>query len=137
MLSLVFRHGLRAKTYTAADYYQEFGRVITALKADPKISSVANKLIGPSLSNQWAPEDVWNTGFIQEYNSSCQALAMERYAHDGRLYPPLSDISTVTRVTIARECSIPVLLLFLRKYSRAIWTTTRESLSLSRSSTGK
>jgi hypothetical protein len=54
--------------------------MIAALQADPKINSKGNlDLIGPSISGQWTPEMVWDTGFISSYTANIYALAVEQY----------------------------------------------------------
>jgi hypothetical protein len=47
-------------------------------------SNIKNRsmLIGPNLAGTWAPEDVWNTGFVKTYDSSISALAVEKYPTD-------------------------------------------------------
>ncbi|OBZ69575.1 Beta-glucuronidase [Grifola frondosa] len=71
-------HGHRPATYGPFDYFGEFGVVVDAINNDPKIP-VRNNLIGPSVSGNWKPEDVWNTGFIPQYNSSLGMLSVEHY----------------------------------------------------------
>jgi hypothetical protein len=66
--------------YGPNDYSDDFGVVDAALRADPRISSVAGKLIGPSISGNWKLEDVWDTGFIDKYRDSFAALSVEKYA---------------------------------------------------------
>ena len=78
--NLSHSHGHRPTTYGPFDYFGEFGSMITALQADPKIGSNRNlNLIGPSISGQWTPEMVWNTGFISSYTANIYALAVEQY----------------------------------------------------------
>ncbi|KAJ7679102.1 glycoside hydrolase family 79 protein [Mycena polygramma] len=71
--------GHRPITYSPADYSNDFGIVDTALQKDPRISSVAKKLIGPSISGNWKLEDVWDTGFVDKYEDSFAALSVEFY----------------------------------------------------------
>ncbi|KAJ6627351.1 glycoside hydrolase family 79 protein [Mycena sp. CBHHK59/15] len=75
-------HNHRPITYSPYDYSNDFGLVDTALRADPKILSVTRKLIGPSISGNWKPEDVWDTGFLNTYENSLAALAMENYPNN-------------------------------------------------------
>ncbi|KAJ7757812.1 glycoside hydrolase family 79 protein [Mycena maculata] len=72
-------HGLRPMTYGPANYTSDFGVVDAALRADPAISVVDKKLIGPSISGDWKLEDVWNTGFLDLYQNSLAALSVEYY----------------------------------------------------------
>ncbi|KIJ61729.1 glycoside hydrolase family 79 protein [Hydnomerulius pinastri MD-312] len=74
-------HGHRPDTYSPADYMGEFGNLIGAIANDNNIP-VKNNLIGPSVSGQWTPEDVWNTGFVQAYTNSLGYLAVEHYPTD-------------------------------------------------------
>nr|GAT58634.1 predicted protein [Mycena chlorophos] len=72
--------GLRPPTYNASDYFADFGLVDRALKANStKYPSVNGKLIGPSISSHWKLENVWDTGFIDEYRASLGALSVEYY----------------------------------------------------------
>ncbi|KAJ6507835.1 hypothetical protein C8R47DRAFT_1208860 [Mycena vitilis] len=72
-------HGHRPITYSPDDYSNDFGIVDAALQKDPRISSVAKKLIGPSISGNWKLEDVWDTGFLDRYENSFAALSVEYY----------------------------------------------------------
>ncbi|KAJ7707363.1 glycoside hydrolase family 79 protein [Mycena rosella] len=72
-------HNHRPMTYGPADYSNDFGLVDAALRADPKISSVNKKLIGPSISGKWKLEDIWDTGFLDTYRDSLAALSVEYY----------------------------------------------------------
>ncbi|KAJ7145148.1 glycoside hydrolase family 79 protein [Mycena crocata] len=72
-------HNHRPMTYNEYDYSNDFGVVDAALRADPKMSSVKRKLIGPSISGNWKLEDVWNTGFLDTYEDSFAALSVEYY----------------------------------------------------------
>ncbi|KAJ7865658.1 glycoside hydrolase family 79 protein, partial [Mycena olivaceomarginata] len=88
-------HGHRPVTYGPNDYSDDFGVVDAALRADPRISSVAGKLIGPSISGNWKPEDVWDTGFIDKYRDSFAALSVEKYAS---LSPHVTRINNCAKV---------------------------------------
>ncbi|KAJ7476226.1 hypothetical protein FB451DRAFT_269669 [Mycena latifolia] len=72
-------HNRRPMTYGPSDYSNDFGLVNAALRADPKISSVDRKLIGPSISGNWKLEDIWNTGFLDTYKDSLAELSVEYY----------------------------------------------------------
>ena len=43
-------------------------------------SGIANDsmLICPSVSSIWSPEQVWNTGFLEEYGDYLSAVAVEQ-----------------------------------------------------------
>ncbi|KAJ7227459.1 glycoside hydrolase family 79 protein [Mycena pura] len=86
-------HHLRPITYNASDYSNDFGLVDRALHADPKISYVQKKLIGPSISSHWKLGDVWSTGFLDKYQHSLNALSAEHY--------PVSNCAKFTNSTTA------------------------------------
>ena len=73
MMTFIF-----AQNYSPSDYTAEVGLLINAMKAD---SNIPNKdvLIGPNLSGFWQPEQVWDTGFVSDYNQNLIGLAVERY----------------------------------------------------------
>ncbi|OJA14152.1 hypothetical protein AZE42_09597 [Rhizopogon vesiculosus] len=78
---LYSRHGHRSDSYSPQDYKDEFGLLINAMEADPKISN-NGLLIGPNLAGQWSPSDIWQTGFATDFNENLAALAVERYPTD-------------------------------------------------------
>lgn len=48
------------------------------MKADPKIP-VTNNVIGPSVSSSgWAPELVWDAGFIPRFQNDLLAITVEK-----------------------------------------------------------
>jgi hypothetical protein len=52
---LAFSHGHRPSTYSAFDYFGEFGLVVNAVNSDSGIPTKKN-LIGPNLAGTWSPE---------------------------------------------------------------------------------
>ncbi|KAJ6512845.1 glycoside hydrolase family 79 protein [Mycena sanguinolenta] len=74
--------GYRPVTYSPVDYSNDFGIVDAALRADPRISLVDGKLIGPSVSGTWQLEDVLNTGFLDKYRNSLAAISVEYYPNN-------------------------------------------------------
>ncbi|KAG2129513.1 glycoside hydrolase family 79 protein [Suillus bovinus] len=74
-------HDARPSTYSPSDYFGEFGTVVSAINNDGNIP-VKNNLIVPSITGQWTPESVWNTGLVETYSSSLGALAVEHYPTD-------------------------------------------------------
>ncbi|KAJ7364436.1 glycoside hydrolase family 79 protein [Mycena albidolilacea] len=72
-------HQHRPTTYSPTDYSNEFGSVDAALRADSKVSVVDHKLLGPSLSGVWKPQDVWDTNFIPDHKQSLAAISMSIY----------------------------------------------------------
>ncbi|KAJ7707362.1 glycoside hydrolase family 79 protein [Mycena rosella] len=75
-------HNHRPQTWGPANFSSEFGVVDAALRADPKVSVVDGKLIGPSLSGQWPPQEVWDVGFIPNHQKSLAALSMSFYPNN-------------------------------------------------------
>ncbi|KAJ7227457.1 glycoside hydrolase family 79 protein [Mycena pura] len=73
------QHDHRPPSYSPADYSNEFGLVDTALRADPKVLAVDGKLLGPSLSGQWQPQQVWDVGFLPDHKQSLAAVSMSFY----------------------------------------------------------
>lgn len=63
--------------YDATSFFNEWGLLIQALDADPKILN-KHMLIGPSVEGAWSPESVWATGFIDTYKDRMYALAVEQ-----------------------------------------------------------
>ncbi|KAG6331398.1 hypothetical protein ID866_7691 [Astraeus odoratus] len=78
---LYAHHGHRPDSYSPEDYKNEVGMLIDAVNAD---SSIPDKdiLIGPNLSGTWQPEQVWDTGYVTDFDASLIALAVERYPTD-------------------------------------------------------
>ncbi|KAF9484212.1 glycoside hydrolase family 79 protein [Pholiota conissans] len=74
-------HGHRALNYSQQDYFNEFGLLINAINADPLITS-RDILIGPSVSTNWSPESVFDTGYIDAYTNSLAYLSVEHYPSD-------------------------------------------------------
>ncbi|KAF7302911.1 Glyco-hydro-79C domain-containing protein [Mycena kentingensis (nom. inval.)] len=72
-------HNQRPLTYSPQDYSNEFGLVEAALRADAKVATVDHKLLGPSVSGQWDPQQIWDVNFIPAHQQSLQALSMQRY----------------------------------------------------------
>ncbi|KDR78253.1 hypothetical protein GALMADRAFT_119254 [Galerina marginata CBS 339.88] len=76
-------HLHRPPTYQPSDYFNEFGQMIAAMKADTSLSDRTRQLlIGPSIQILWTPEQVWNTGFVDAYTDHLSFLSVERYPTD-------------------------------------------------------
>lgn len=72
-------NGRRPDTYSPQDYSNEFGSLVQAMEENQNIP-IKNNLVGPSVASiTWGPEDVWNTGFIQNYQDHLFALSVEHY----------------------------------------------------------
>ena len=65
-------------SYNQGIYFQEFGVFIDQVNANDSIVR-KNLLLGPGISNQWSPDSVWDTGYLDAYNSSLAAIVVERY----------------------------------------------------------
>ncbi|KAI6122360.1 glycoside hydrolase family 79 protein [Pisolithus croceorrhizus] len=74
-------HGVRPSTYSPYDYFGEFGILVDAVDSDNSIP-VKSNLVVPSVSGTWTPEDVFNTGIVNSYDSSLGYLAVEHYPTD-------------------------------------------------------
>ncbi|GBE86864.1 glycoside hydrolase family 79 protein [Sparassis latifolia] len=81
-------HGHRPGNYSPTDYFNDFELVSEVITNDSKIP-VHNNLVAPSVSGQWTPEQVWDTGFIPAFSDVLGALAVEHYPFDncGAVYP--------------------------------------------------
>lgn len=78
-MTKTFRHGTRPANYSPTDYFNEFGNVVTEIKADANIPIKNNMLLGPSVSSdEWTPELVFNTGFVPTYADSLYAITVEQ-----------------------------------------------------------
>lgn len=51
--------------------------MVNAIAADSNIP-IRNNLIVPSVSTNWSPESVWNTGIITSYSPEIGALSVEQ-----------------------------------------------------------
>ncbi len=59
-------------------YFNEFGQVIQAMQANPKINKL-DYLIGPSIARaDWTPESVWDTNFVPAYSQYLSAITVEK-----------------------------------------------------------
>ncbi|KAI1796295.1 glycoside hydrolase family 79 protein [Ganoderma leucocontextum] len=75
-------HGHRPEGWGPTDFFSEFGSMVEAYKGDSLVSK-KNNLIAPSVSSaNWAPELVWDTGFVEAYSQYLTALAVEHYPSD-------------------------------------------------------
>ncbi|KAF9554710.1 glycoside hydrolase family 79 protein [Agrocybe pediades] len=81
---LYAQHGHRPSTYGPQDYFNDFGAMIQAMKADEaKLTTRPETLlIGPSVQVIWTPDEVWSTGFIDAYTENLAFLSVERYPSD-------------------------------------------------------
>ncbi|KAF5376683.1 hypothetical protein D9615_007846 [Tricholomella constricta] len=79
---LYARHGHRPSTYGPYDYFGEFGNLVAAMTTNDRILN-RNLLIGPNIASaDWKAEDVWNTGFVDQYSENLAYLAVENYPTD-------------------------------------------------------
>ncbi|KAJ7745669.1 glycoside hydrolase family 79 protein [Mycena metata] len=75
-------HLHRPASYGPANYSSDFGIVDAALRADSKVATVDGKLLGPSLSGQWQPQEMWDVNFIPDHKQSLAALSMSFYPNN-------------------------------------------------------
>ncbi|KAF8064391.1 glycoside hydrolase family 79 protein [Lyophyllum atratum] len=79
---LYVRHGHRPSTYGPFDYVGEFGNLVNAMGNDPNMNN-RDLLIGPNIAYaDWTPEQVWDTGFVDQYSANLAYLAVENYPAD-------------------------------------------------------
>ncbi|PBK94950.1 glycoside hydrolase family 79 protein [Armillaria gallica] len=74
-------HGRRDEGYDATSYFGEVQELISVINADVDIP-IKNNLVIPSVSGQWAPELVWDTGILDACINSLSALAVEHYPNN-------------------------------------------------------
>ncbi|KAJ7031869.1 hypothetical protein C8F04DRAFT_1109322 [Mycena alexandri] len=77
-------HKHRTDPYTPYDYGGEMSDFLTQLAASGlDVTGRAKQLlIGPNIANSqpaWAPEQIWNTGFVDTYSENLAYLAVEKY----------------------------------------------------------
>lgn len=79
---LYHQNTLRGTDYTPAQYNTEWGQVLADYEQDPNISNTT-MFVAPSIccggSIGWNPEDVWNTGFLNNYAQNLAFLAVQQY----------------------------------------------------------
>ncbi|KAG6810056.1 hypothetical protein H0H92_013528 [Tricholoma furcatifolium] len=79
---LYVRHGHRNAGYGPYDYLGEIQNLVNAMNNDPNILN-RNMLIAPNIATgDWHPEDVWNTGFVDQVGANMAYLAVENYPTD-------------------------------------------------------
>jgi hypothetical protein len=75
----LFRNGRRPASYLPQDYTNDVGNLIKAMESNTFTIPNKNMLICPSVSTgPWSPEDIWNTGLIEDYGDNLYALAVEQ-----------------------------------------------------------
>jgi len=80
---LYARHGHRPSTYGPYDYVGEFGSLVAAMSSNSADSKNLNLLIGPNIAYaDWTTEQVWNTGFVDQFSANLAYLAVENYPTD-------------------------------------------------------
>ncbi|KAJ8495477.1 hypothetical protein ONZ45_g12847 [Pleurotus djamor] len=79
---LYARHGHRPETYQPQDYVNELQGLLTAMSGD-EFERARQMLIIPNLAfADWTPDDVWNTGVVDQMSNNLAYLAMEKYPAD-------------------------------------------------------
>jgi len=72
------RFGRRPAPYNAPDYNNDLQSLIKTIDANPNIP-VKNNLIGPNVATgNWKPEDVWGTGFVDNFKDNLFCLSVEQ-----------------------------------------------------------
>ncbi|KJA24887.1 glycoside hydrolase family 79 protein [Hypholoma sublateritium FD-334 SS-4] len=71
----------RRTTYSPELYSGELESLISTMDADSLITNKA-QLLAPSVSGQWTPESVWDTGFIDKFKDRMYAFTVEHYPRD-------------------------------------------------------
>ena len=72
------RFGTRPAPYGPSNYSDDIGSLITAMGANSGITN-KNMLIAPSVATgPWTPEQVWDTGFINNYKDHLFCLSVEQ-----------------------------------------------------------
>jgi hypothetical protein len=57
----------------------DIGTLVNQVASDSLITVKDDLFIIPSISaTVWTPEDVWNTGIVQQYTNSLYGIAVER-----------------------------------------------------------
>ncbi len=73
-------NGLRASNYTPAEYTVEWGEVLQDYVNDGNFPN-KNLFVGPSIccgrGPGWTPEEVWNTGYLQDYSEYLAYIAVQ------------------------------------------------------------
>ncbi|KAL0952547.1 hypothetical protein HGRIS_006805 [Hohenbuehelia grisea] len=79
---LYARHGHRPQEYGPFDYVGEVSNLLTAMSGDVHARN-RQLLIGPNLATgDWIPEQIWDTGFVDTFNTNLAFLAVEHYPTD-------------------------------------------------------
>ncbi|KAH6912147.1 glycoside hydrolase superfamily [Coprinopsis sp. MPI-PUGE-AT-0042] len=79
---LYARHGHRDDDYGPAEYAEEFGELVEDMDEDARITN-RRILVGPNVATgDWTPEQVWDTGFVDDYSDNLAYLAVEHYPSD-------------------------------------------------------
>ncbi|KAJ7592650.1 glycoside hydrolase family 79 protein [Mycena floridula] len=74
------RHGHRPETYGPYDYKGEVASLIAAMTAQNMRTDI---LVGPNIAaGDWTPEQVWDTGYVDDFASNLKYLAVEHYPDD-------------------------------------------------------
>ncbi|KXN82401.1 hypothetical protein AN958_02606 [Leucoagaricus sp. SymC.cos] len=75
-------NGHRPSNYGPQDYSNEFGELIQAIEADQNVQQKP-LLLGPSVASiSWTPEQVWDTGYVPNYQQHLYALTVEHYPNN-------------------------------------------------------
>jgi hypothetical protein len=73
--------GRRPSTYSPFDYMGEVGDLINVMK-DTQYEQVRNRLITPSVAQNWPLKEIWDTGIVDAYIEQIALLSVERYPNN-------------------------------------------------------
>ncbi|KZP33173.1 glycoside hydrolase family 79 protein [Athelia psychrophila] len=74
--------GGRSPDYSPQDYFNEFGMEMAGINADALIP-VKNNIVGPSTTgDEWSPEVIFATGYLDAYASNLGFISVEKYPDD-------------------------------------------------------
>ncbi|PFH50111.1 glycoside hydrolase family 79 protein [Amanita thiersii Skay4041] len=71
-------HGKRPAPYGPQEYFNDF-RLLTQSMNGSEYEKTRNMLLAPSLAGRWLPDQVWDLGFVDEFNAYLKWLSMEHY----------------------------------------------------------
>ncbi|KAF5376627.1 hypothetical protein D9615_007857 [Tricholomella constricta] len=79
---LYARHGHRDPSYSPSDYVGEFGDLVISMSNEANAKN-RNLLIGPNIAfADWTAQQVWDTGFVDQFSANLAYLAVENYPSD-------------------------------------------------------
>lgn len=81
---LYWENGIRPANYTPDEYNQDWGTFLNDYIQDPNIKN-ATQFLAPSVccggNIGWTPEQVFNTGFLDNYDKNLGYISVHQYVH--------------------------------------------------------